>query len=186
VPTALVSTAGAANANTYASLSDATTYFGDRLFSDTWNNATADQKTQALLWATKVLDTRVQWKGVRSSGLQALDWPRTYVLNPDWAGTLDGEVPGSDLDVYLPGDTIPAFLKWAQCEQALALLTEDITLDPGTKGFSSISLPGLSFQIDKLDARSVLPSSVTDIIKPYGTVRASASSGFKTARLLRA
>lgn len=186
MPTALVATVGATSANTYTTLAAADTYFGDRLFSDAWSNASQDQRNQSLLWAAKVLDTRVQWKGVRASGTQALDWPRLYVPNPDWDGSISGEMPSDDMDIYLPGDAIPTFLTWAQCEQALALLQEDITVDPPTKGFMGIGLPGLNLEIDKLDQRNVLPASVSDLIRPYGTIRASSSSGFKTARLLRA
>lgn len=181
MPTAILATPKHASANSYVTQAEAVTYFGDRLFSTVFTGAVSDDQIKALLWATKILDTRVDWKGVKTTGGQALDWPRAYVPDPD----LTIPPPGTSLDLnefYLDADTVPNFLKWAQCEQALALIGADTTLDPGTMGFSAISVGSISLTIDKLDKAKVLPRPVRDLIAQYGSV----ISGSGNAKLLRA
>lgn len=181
---AINATAKDAAANSYITLADADQYFVDRPNSALWTAATSDAKTQALLLATKILDTRVRWKGMKTTALQALLWPRAYVDDPNLA-QIPGQAPfpvGAQFYYYLDADTIPLFLKWAQCEQALALLGGDVTLDPDTQGFSSLSVGSISVTVDKLSAASVLPRPVRDIVALYGKI--IAESG--TAKLLRA
>lgn len=165
---AIVATALAANANSFATLAEAEQYFSDRLHSDAWTAATADQKAQALLWATKILDTRVAWKGSKSTQGQALNWPRAYVEDPNYA-IMPPATAYSLSKFYLDSDTVPQVIKQAQCELALSLLSEDITQDADTTGLSSITVGSISLGINSADKKRVLPRPVRDLIAPYGT-----------------
>jgi len=186
MPTAIDATVGGASSNSYITLAEATTYFGDRLHVDAWTAANDTSRNQALLWATKVLNSRVSWKGARASSSQALDWPRAYVENPDFASIIDPatSLPIEEL-IYLPADSIPDAIKWAQCELALSLIAADPTLDPATAGFTSIGLPGISLGIDKTDKPSVLPRAVRDLVVTFGSIIDTAG-GSRTVKLVRA
>jgi hypothetical protein len=62
--------------NSYVTLAEADSYFDDRLDVAAWDNATDLQKSQALMTATKVLDS-LEWTGVILSEVQPLAFPRT-------------------------------------------------------------------------------------------------------------
>ncbi len=117
----LDATLAGANANSYISVADATTYFGNRLDSADWTAATADNKAASLITATTWLDT-VEIYGERSSTTQALKWPRTDV-------TCDG--------IEADATFIPKQILNATCEAALALLRNptmmrDVVTAPGS------------------------------------------------------
>ena len=157
MPSALVVSIGSVTANSYATRAEADAYAGDRLHSAAWTAAAADDKDRALLWATKILDTRVKWAGIISDYRQALAWPRS-------------DVSSLNSGQYFLSTEIPPFVKQAQIELAIALLTEDRTLDPGSAGISSLSVPGaVSLTFDKTGQPPVLPQQVRDLIAPYGS-----------------
>lgn len=81
----IVATVGAANANSYLTLSE-TNDLIDGLVEDAdvvaWASATDDQKNRALYTATQRID-RERFLGARVNDTQALQWPRTGVRKPD-------------------------------------------------------------------------------------------------------
>lgn len=173
--TAINATAGAASANSYITETDATQYFTDRLYADAWNAASSDERKAALLWATRVLDSRVDWHGVRATAAQSLDWPRAYVKDMD-AALIPPSDPNYPGYTYLDGTIVPAAIKHAQCELALALLGGDITLDPGTQGFTSIAVGPISLGVDKNDKPQSLPRAVRELLVGFGEPRNEKSS----------
>jgi hypothetical protein len=145
---------GLANANCYCTEEEADYYHEElRFHNPAWTSA-ADKET-ALVWATRLLDEQVKWKGAISNTAQALGWPRSYVYTRD--------------NVLIQGDTIPAWLKNATAELALYLVSEDRLAEAGTKGFEEIKLPGIKIKPDKRDRKSVIPKSVWSMIAPYGS-----------------
>src|SRR5690349_2139070 len=75
-------TAGGAASNSYATLQDAADYHDTHPYSSVWDDADDDQKTRALITATRMLDDWFEWKGAISTTTQALLWPRSGVLRP--------------------------------------------------------------------------------------------------------
>jgi hypothetical protein len=126
MPSAIVATAGAANANSYLTRAEADIYFGDRLFASRWTGASNDNKDQALLWATKLIDATIIFTGEKTAASQALEWPRTGMLdrNGDAVST----------------STIPQLLKDITAEVALTLLASDrlAESDASVQGLSSL------------------------------------------------
>lgn len=104
---------GLEDANTYIALTEADSYHGTRLNS-AWAEASEDDRTKALIAATEYLDGkyRRRWRGLKSSGVQALEWPRLQAYD-DSGYRLEG---------------VPARLKNAVCEAALTALATE--LDP--------------------------------------------------------
>lgn len=75
VPT-LIATAGSASANSYLSVAEANTIASSMVGDLSWNTATTDDKTRALLTATNGLET-LSYIGTRATTDQALSWPRS-------------------------------------------------------------------------------------------------------------
>ena len=111
---------GLATANSYATLAEATTYFDARSKPSAWVAATWQQKEQSLRIATAYLDSvyGTQWVGMRLSGAQALDWPRSDAY--DMAGEI--------IDL-----AVPQRLKSACAEIAARYLADPAQLLPDTE-----------------------------------------------------
>jgi len=151
----LIETAGATNANTYASLIEAEAYFETRLHKTAWTSSIAGTKNIALAWATSLLDELVAWVGHQSTETQALRWPRELV----W-----------DIEGYkLSPTTIPTFLKNATAEYALHLIGSDLTLGTNTDlmGFEFMKVGPIEIKVDKYTKKPILPQSVQTIIRQY-------------------
>jgi hypothetical protein len=125
---ALVSTAGAANADSYFSLTEADSYFSARGISD-WTG-TEGAKENAARRGTTYLDNqyRDRWVGLRSEQTQSLAWPR---CNSEWVRTGLSVVRSLfDTDGFeIPTDEVPTQVKHAAMEAALLALT-GVTLEP--------------------------------------------------------
>ena len=78
MPASITATVGSATANSYLTIAAADTLSESMLGTLAWTTATTDQKTRALITATRGLDTLV-WIGSRTTTTQALDWPRSDV-----------------------------------------------------------------------------------------------------------
>lgn len=164
----LVQTAGASDANTYATLAQANTYMDSRLHVENWTNAVPDDKNKGLLWATSLLDDLVTWYGRKSGTTQALRWPRTGVYD------IDGD--------SISSTEIPSFLIDATAEFAFQLLAEDRTLETNRDlmGFESLKVGPLSMKVDPNTKKPVLPTSVQNMIRNY-----TPSSGRQEKTLVR-
>lgn len=115
---ALITTPGAANADSYASLADATAYHAANGNASWAAAASGDQET-ALRRATAWIDAtyRGRWQGSRVNGRdQALDWPRYNVT----------DLGGWPVDYA----TIPAEVVNATCEAAVREVVTPFCLTP--------------------------------------------------------
>lgn len=159
---ALVTTAGSALANAYVSLAVADQYHLDRpAVGTTWSTAVADQKTAAILWATKLMDALWDWEGYPTDAVQALLWPRGGILK------LNGWE-------YVDLAVIPIELQRATAEYARQLLVTDRMGDSDveTQGLKSLSAGPVSLVFrDDVIAKQV-PDAVVNLIPPFwGCVR---------------
>ncbi|NLW89993.1 MAG: hypothetical protein GXY34_00105 [Syntrophomonadaceae bacterium] len=109
--------------NTYISLVDAEAFFEERLYTDDWDNATDDHKSQALIMATKHIDRLALVGRKKQYYNQILQFPRCYPPGSsfsmvEYIGNLQEPVS----DGYVCDIDIPKVVKDACCEQALFLL----------------------------------------------------------------
>lgn len=111
---ALVTTPGAANADSYATIAEADAYNASRPFSSAWTGTDA-AKEAALKQATRLLDASFAWTGAAVDGVQALMWPRSGMY--------------SRTGYAIAPTVIPQALKDAQSEFARQLLEADRTAD---------------------------------------------------------
>ena len=154
----LVTTIGAANANSYVSLVEAATYFDVRFNGSLWLNLSSDDQKRTLLMATQRLN-RINWLGVRVTDDQALAWPRLGVMKTDGMNVFTNWWPGHDADGYFQDDEIPQQVKDAQCEYALDLIS---SVDLSGNDISAFSTDGVSVTLR--NAPQDYPSEVSRLI----------------------
>lgn len=122
----LVTTVGAADANSYATVDEADAYNASRVFATEWADLDTDVKLAALMSAARLLDDAFVWTGTAVDAVQALTWPRVGML------TRNGFAIGTT--------TIPTELKNAQSELARQLNAADRMADSDAEkqGISSL------------------------------------------------
>ncbi len=109
---------GKADAESYISVADATTYHANR-GNSTWAALASDTvREQALRKATDYMEQsyRIRWKGYRVNSTQKLSWPRYEVKRIDQYG-------------YMPSDYVPLEVQNACAELALKAASEDLAPD---------------------------------------------------------
>lgn len=125
---AIDATVGGASTNSYVTEAEADTILEGRLNADPYTGAVADSQRRALVEAAFTID-RLNWRGVRVNGTQALAWPRQYVPLRDAAT--------SDSGTWYATTVIPDEVKRAQVELAVEFLrlgTTDLAALPATDG----------------------------------------------------
>ena len=140
-----------ASANSYVTLAEADAYFETVPDSSTWTDKTDDQKTRALISATRWIDA-LSFYGDRCTETQALKWPRE-----------DYKVDGIKLVCTL----IPQQVKVATYELARAFAndTDSITGTSGTTGlYDEVELGELKV---KYKDSSTTPGLINNIFDLY-------------------
>lgn len=163
MPTAIDATIGGASANSYQTVAESDTYFGDRLNADAWFDASADNKARAKIMATRRLN-RENWYGERATTTQALAWPRIGVIKADSpSGGGLGEFYGYG-DCYLDTET-PDLVKQAENELALAYL-QGFDDDDGDAIEEFAEAGGMRVKFRATSLPNALPVSVSRLIAP--------------------
>ena len=140
-------TAGAATANSYASVAEADAYLAVRGDTSTWTALTTTQKENKLQWAVIILDTLV-FMGKKSSSTQAMEWPRINVLDRNgW--TVSG---------------VPVQLKNAQAELAFRLIADDWTAGLGPITQESLKVGPIEFGPK---SHRAIPAAVVALLQPF-------------------
>lgn len=121
---------GKENAESYASLDEANSYYAKHLYASAWTAATDQNKEAALVMATRAIDAGCEFKGSQVSLEQALEWPRYGVTLPGDGRSMTAVISGRENIVSAepleyPADQIPKKLRDAVCEFARFLLTAD-------------------------------------------------------------
>ncbi len=124
MPTILVTTPGASNANSYAAYTDYTSYWNLRGFSTAALAAAQATVEPCMTWAAQIIDEAFDWTGMATLSTQSMAWPRMGMFTPN-------KYPLDQM-------TLPQRLLDAQCEFAGILLGADRTADiPDLKSVGS-------------------------------------------------
>ena len=148
-----------ANANSYASILTIDAYVLTNPHDSTWSALSAAAKNGYAVMSCRVLNEQMDWDGWQSDADQALDLPRSGMVDKN----------GNSID----NDEIPADVVNAQCELARLLAIEDRTSDPGTAGFKQIEVGSINLVIDKADRVPILAQSVFNMVRWFGSKLAS-------------
>lgn len=162
-------TVGGESANSYATLEEFEVWADGRHPATAYDEATEDERTRALISATVRLDQE-QYRGVRASATQALQWPRYGAEKPDLSYS----------DVWYASDEIPTRVKRAQMDLAYQLLAGGYSPDDtGLEGFENVQVGSLNITPNKFRRAGTLTESVRREIRPL------MRSGGNTVQLLR-
>ena len=166
---------GFADANAYADVADGTAYHEGHLYASAWAGASAGDKAAALVMATRIIDSQMQFRGIRAVGGQALQWPR--------AGCRDAD---ADPDVgwgFVPVDEIPKAVVDATCELARELLIADRTGAPVGQGLSYSNVGTTQTGYKAEDRRPILPELVQSMLGKYGALVTGRSGSVRLVRV---
>lgn len=158
---------GLADANSYCSLAYAETYHAQRA-NTSWTLLTVGQKKASLVKATDYLQQtyRTKWRGVRSTAVQALDWPRSWVLRDDYEfSTMNGYVVIGG-DFYYPSNVVPVEVKNAACEAALSTLTGSLLAEQG-QGVIREKVDVLEVEYDKYSPQRRRFPVIDGLLRPF-------------------
>jgi hypothetical protein len=123
----IASTVGGASSNSYLSIADATTISETMLGTLAWTSATTDERTRALIMATRLID-QLSWVGDRTDTTQALAWPRTDVECDE---------------IEYASDEIPEPITLGQFDIAEALLADPDVLTGRQGSLAGELVPGI-------------------------------------------
>jgi hypothetical protein len=119
---------GKADAESYISVADATTYHAAR-GNASWAAQASDAVREQLLRkaADYMLQVyRLRWKGVRVTTAQALDWPRNGVQRVDYAYSSANGSQTIGGSYFYPSNAVPVEVARACAELALIAITETL------------------------------------------------------------
>ena len=185
---------GKVDANSYAAVADGDAYFEGHLYATAWTAATSGTKAAALVMATRLVDTQVQFNGYRAHETQALQWPRERCPDPD-RNLVTSSLQSPVLSSFVPSDEVPAGVACAVCEMARELLIADRTAAPPGEGISSTqtssathdSAGGSSSQsstsYSKEDTRPIVSRVAQAMLAKYGALIQRGSGSVRLVRV---
>lgn len=123
----LVTTPGSISANSYATLAEASSYFEATDWSPTWEALSTQEKSKALVRATRDLEALYVFSGSKEAETQALEFPRS------------AELPG-----HLYDSGIPRRIKHAQLELARWTVSDAVAgTSPSERGIDEVDVHGV-------------------------------------------
>lgn len=168
----LVTTVGGKDTNSYGTLAEMNLYFSGRSDAVDFLSATEQEQIARLIQATVINDLLLHAFGNRTTEEQALEFPRTNLVD------LHGRKYNST--------EIPAKIKYAQFEQALHLFTSSIKLPSIlTQGFSQARLDVMSITVDKQFIPNKLDTDALDFLREFGVVDNGSVGNLQVANVVR-
>jgi hypothetical protein len=162
---------GKPDANSYADTSDGDSYFDGHLYATVWTGAITADKEKALVMATRLIDSQIQFNGIRAHDTQALQWPRESCFDPD-KGDLFFVLSLRSLQSLVPNNIVPVPVINATCEMARELLALDRTASPPGEGILSTTTgSGATFsstRYDKTDTRPIISHIAQAMLSKFG------------------
>lgn len=164
-----------ANAESYITVTNAGLYHTAR-GNAPWATITTAQAEEALRRGTDYMMQvyRMRWKGYRKSGLQVLDWPRSYVYREPFVQGAIGAYP------YLVSDiTVPLEVQNALCELALRAAAGELISDL-SRGVHSETVGPIAIVYDERDPQYTRYRQIDLMLSPY-TQSSSVNVGLRRA-----
>lgn len=147
---------GIVTANSYATVQEVDDLLSVNIHSN-WSLLDNTAKENLIMWATRILDERVTWKGKKVFETSGLAWPRTGVRNKE--------------GFFLPDDEVPAAVKLAT-----AVLADHLVAgNPESTGNSTGNITKLKVDVVELqfDAKlfvSKYPNELKFILSGLGSI----------------
>ena len=151
------------SSDSYSTVLVADAYHAAHLYGAPWVALSTDSKERGLKMATRLLDERVTWYGLKTTETQALRWPRSGVVSVDVFSILS--------------DIVPHAISNATAELARHLAATDSTVEALGKGIASLNAGSVSLTFDKGDVADVIPAIVKEMLRGWGIVNKRSSFG---------
>jgi hypothetical protein len=165
---------GLPNAEVYASVAEADAYLTSRGYN--WSTMTEAEKEQALRRAADYLQQvyRLKWSGTRTTGTQALDWPRAFVLRDDYQyqGLNGTTFIGGNF--YFPANEVPKEVVNANIELALKAASGDLAPDIGQRVLRE-KVDVLEVQYDQYSPQFTQYRAIDNLLAPFLSSRGNTS-----------
>ncbi|AXQ69183.1 head-tail adaptor Ad1 [Caulobacter phage CcrBL9] len=164
------------DANSYSNIEFADDYVEmDIHRSGEWLGLDEDVKERLLARASKMLDSRVKWKGKKYDRDSGLQWPRIDVLDEDG-------YPISD-------DEVPQIVREATVEYAKYFMDEDVVAGSTISNYREIQVDVIELKINNETNPALVPDVVKTMIENSGlgtvddgTSTTNGRMGFKKIR----
>ena len=166
---------GFADANAYADVADGTAYHEGHLYASAWTGASAGDQAAALVMASRIIDSQMQFRGIRAVGGQALQWPR--------AGCRDEDADPDVASGFVLVDEVPKAVVDATCELARELLIADRTGAPVGEGLSYSNVGTTQTGYKAEDRRPILSALVQSMLRKFGSVVGGGSGSVRLVRV---
>jgi hypothetical protein len=157
---------GKADAESFISVADATTYHTNR-GNSAWTGLASDTiREQHLRKATDYIEEvyRLRWKGQLKTTSQSLAWPRAWVEREDFYVT-SSAIPDVNGNFYYPDDEVPTEVKNACAE--LALRSIDGQLSPDlTQGVKREKVDVLEVEYDTTSPQYTRYRAIDNMLAP--------------------
>ncbi len=160
---------GKIDANAYVNVADGDAYHEGHLYAAAWTGATADNKSAALVMATRLIDSQLRFAGFKANETQALQWPRRDCFDPDLGATT-------------ARDAVPKEIRDATCEMARELLILDRTAAPPGEGLKYENVGPNQTGFSKTDVRPIISHVAQAILAKFGVLVKSRSGAVPLIR----
>lgn len=171
MPSALIATPAASNANSYATLEEARAYFDDSLYAfETEELQDDDTLTRALITATQVIDDEFEFDGSPATSEQALSCPRSGLRYKSGAA--------------IPVTVIPDGLKAATAELARQLVASELTEDNDleTQGITKIKAGPVELEFNGTANAKTIPGRVVQMLNLWARLKGAQSNVMRLVR----
>lgn len=177
---------GRPDANSYASVAAADAWNASQLDGASWDMLDVSDKERALITATDVIDSSLDWDGEPAEAFQALQWPRVGARDrgnrPIDRAALPRALPQATAELarvladrVAAGQSATAVASSAETAVRKVVLGEiEIEMADGAASSSASAAAAAA-------AQALLPKAVALKLRGLGTLR----SGFGSARLVR-
>lgn len=147
-----------AGANSYVSLADANDYLEiDQNTFATWDGISAGEKERFLVAATRLLDQKSDWEGVKTVDESPLRWPRACVFDRD--------------DLLLDDDVIPPEIESATIELAKHLINSDLTTGQDVDAIKKLVVDVIEIEFQDDTRQVTIPTIINSILGGIGVFR---------------
>jgi len=146
---------GLAAATSYVSVADADDYMSLIPATTAWDALTPDSaKEDYLMFATRVLDNKSDFIGVKTNTDASLRWPRSYVYDRD--------------AVLILNTVVPTEIEHATTELARILLENDITTGQDVDHIKKLMVDVVQIEYQKDTSQLRISNYINSILDPLG------------------
>lgn len=157
----------------YASVDGAALYFSSSLDAETWDDLDGIDKERALVTASRLLDSLMDWKGTPVYPDQPLAWPRRYVRDPS------GRVwPYNAVPTAVRNATAALALQLASNPETASAISSGTSSTTGDDAIKRVQLGSLEIEYQTASsttttqasttASRIIPVSITAMLRHWG------------------